>query len=106
MAAQTYRLTKQALTDLDEIGDFLRDRSRLASIRVLDGLADTFKMLAVNPEIGTKRDDLHAGLRMFSSPKPANNYAVFCSILPDGVLITDVIHAARNWTDRFHSGDR
>ena len=77
MAARTFRLTNQALLDLDEIGVFLRERSPSAAIRVLDELAGTFKMLAANPEIGTKRDDLHAGLRMFSPSKPANNYVVF-----------------------------
>ncbi len=106
MAAQTFRLTHQALADLDEISDYLRERSPAAATRVLAELVHTFKMLASNPEIGMRRDDLHAGLRMFTASRPATNYVVFYSIIPDGVLITDIIHGARNWTGMFLSGER
>jgi toxin ParE1/3/4 len=106
MARRIFRLTNQALADLDTIGDYLRGRNPSAAIRVIDELKSTLKSLAANPEIGLKRDDLHSGLRIFSPSKPANNYVVFYSIIPDGVLVTDIIHAARDWPDLFRRGER
>jgi toxin ParE1/3/4 len=106
MTSRTYRLTNQALADLDEIGDFLSSRRSSAANHVLDELKSTFRSLAANPEIGAIRNDLHLGLRMFVPAKPANNYVVFFSFIPNGVLITDVIHAARNWTAMFRRGER
>jgi plasmid stabilization system protein ParE len=106
MAAPTYRLTRQALSDLDDIADYLRERNPSAGYRVLNELSRTFTLLAANPEIGARRDDLHAGLRMYTAARPAGKYVVFFSTIPIGVLITDVVHASRNWETMFSSGER
>jgi plasmid stabilization system protein ParE len=65
MGVPTYRLTNQALADLEDISDYLGERSPSAAIRVLNELERTFKALALNPVMGAQRDDLHVGLRMF-----------------------------------------
>jgi plasmid stabilization system protein ParE len=106
MAAPTFRLTSQAQGDLNEIADYLRERSPTAAHRVLDALHRTFKTLAENPGIGAHREDLPPGLRMFVPSKPATKYIVFYTTIESGVLITDVIHSARDWVGMFDSGER
>jgi len=96
MAAPTFRLTNQAHADLNEIADYLRERNPEAAHRVLDALRLTFETLAANPGIGAHREDLPTGVQMFVPSKPATKYVVFYMAIESGVLITDVIHSARD----------
>mgnify|MGYP001336683723 CR=1 FL=1 len=106
MVAPTYRLTNQALRDLDDIAEYLRERSPSAAIRTLDTLRSTFQLLAANPQMGTARDDLHLGLRAFTPQRPAAHYIVFFTAIPEGVLVTDIMHGARNWEALFLGRER
>jgi plasmid stabilization system protein ParE len=38
--------------------------------------------------------------------KPAENFIVFYYLVPDGVMISRVIHAARDWPAILMGGDR
>jgi toxin ParE1/3/4 len=105
MRTRRYRLSRQASADLDAISDFLAARSQSAARRVMLELRDTFQFLADHPDAGTGRDDLRPGLRIFVPSRPASNYVVFyrsCEI----VEIITVVHAARDWTEMFASGER
>ena len=106
MARRRYRLSHQALADLEEIADHLGDQNASAADRVLEELLRTFQSLAANPELGTRREDLYSGIRLFVPPKPAGNYAVFYYPVSDGVEVSDVIHAARDWVGLFSRGER
>jgi toxin ParE1/3/4 len=78
----------------------------MAARVVLTALRETFQYVASNPHSGTRRDDLHPNVRLFTSPRPANNYLVFFYARPDGVEISHIIHAAQDWERMFGRGER
>ena len=106
MAAGRYYLSRRARADLDAIADYLRERNPSAARSVLTALYDTFQSLASNPQSGTRRDDLHPNVRLVTSPRPARNYIVFFYPRPDGVEISDIVHAAQDWEGMFGRGER
>lgn len=106
MALQRYRLSSQAVVDLEQIADYLGDQSQSAADRVLDELFRTFDALAISTEMGMSLHELRPGLRMFVPSKPAASYAVFYYLVSDGVMISGVIHSARDWIGMFSSGER
>lgn len=106
MAASRYRLSQQALRDLENIADYLGSQNPEASDRVLQTIEETFKLLTLEPQLGVKRDDLHPNIRLFVPRSPADRYAVFYYAIIDGVEISDVIHAARDWVGMFGRQER
>jgi toxin ParE1/3/4 len=106
MAARRYYLSRRARDDLESISSYLAERSPTAARRVLTELRNTFQFLATNPESGTRRDDLHPNVRIYTPSRPARNYVVFFYPHPEGVEISDVIHAAQDWEELFARGDR
>jgi toxin ParE1/3/4 len=106
MESKRYRLSNRAVRDLEEIADYIGSQSIDAADRVIDELSRTFEMLAHLPEIGTGLDDLRTGLRFFVPSRPAANYAVFFYRSAEGVLISDVIHSARDWVGMLSRGER
>lgn len=106
MASKKYRLSNQAVLDLQEIARYIGERNTDAADRVIDELSNTFRLLALNPEIGTNLDDLRQGLRVFTPPHPAHNYAIFFRRTVDGVVISDVVHSARDWMSMITRGNR
>ena len=106
MSSCQVRLSKRALADLDGIADYLGERNPSAAARVLRTLRDAFDALALSPNMGVLRDDLHPGLRIFSPSRPAQNYVICFYPLADGVEISDIVHGARDWPELFRSGDR
>lgn len=99
MSERRYRLTVRALSDLDGIASYIGERDVAAADRVIEVLVGCFATLAENPEIGTKRDDLRSGVRVFSPPSPAHNYVVVFYEARFGVEIDSVIHGARDWPE-------
>jgi toxin ParE1/3/4 len=72
----------------------------------LTELRHTFLFLAANPNAGTLADSLRQGIRMYSPARPARNYLIFFYLRSDGVEISDVIHAARDWAGMFDREER
>ena len=105
MSLNRYRLSRHATVDLEQIADYLGDRSPAAADRVIDTLFRTFDALTSNPEIGTSLDHLRADLQMFVPDRPADRYVVFYYRVPDGILIAGVIHSARDWLGMFMRGE-
>jgi len=101
-----YRLSRRADRDLDEILEYVADRSPDAAVRILEALEETFRLLASSPLIGTLREDLRPNLRVFRSKRPADKYLVFFYPLSDGVEISTVIHGARDYLGMFLRGER
>lgn len=101
-----YRLSRQADEDLDAIADYLGGRSPEAALRVLEALHETFTTLGESPHLGTLRNDLRPALRVFRCKKPADSYLVFYFPLADGVEISTVIHASRDYLGMFARGQR
>lgn len=106
MANKAYRLANQALQDLNDIADYIATDNPSASDRVLDTLLASFELLGENPAAGTARNDLRQDLRMFVPGPPAGSYVIFYYPLRNGVEISDVINARRDWEGLFLRKER
>lgn len=106
MADARYSLTDQTRADLQGIAQYIGERNLDAALRVLDALNETFSFLAKNPEVGTARDDILKGLRIFSPPRPAHNYVIAYFLKGSGIEIATVIHGARDWPRLILGGNR
>ena len=89
--------SRPARADLREIWLYVAQDSIEAADRLLDRVDRTVRMLANNPGIGERQDDLRAGLRRFVM----GNYLVFYETVPGGIRIVRVLHGARRWEDEF-----
>lgn len=106
MGKRRYRISRRAHADLQGIASYIGERNPAAADRVIDALIGSFSALADSPEIGTKRDDLRLGLRVYSPPRPAQNYVVLFYRSDDSTEIAAVIHGARDWPELFSQGNR
>jgi plasmid stabilization system protein ParE len=92
-----YRLTNWAILDLQEIADYLSERSLSASAGAIESLYETFQIVAQNPVIGESLDHYRPGMRKSMGILPAQNCVVVYRVLSDRVAITRVLHAVRDW---------
>jgi toxin ParE1/3/4 len=104
MADRRFRLAASAVADLNGISAYLGDRNPAAADRVFDVLYQTFELLGEFPDLGMLRNDLLAGLLVFSPPRPAHNYVVVYFKPGGGIEVNAVIHGARDW-QRLIAGD-
>ena len=88
MAAKGYRLADRAILDLQEIADYLTERSASASDDLMASLHETFRAVARDDGIGTSLDRYRPGLRMSIGSRPAHNYVVFYRVSNDRVTVT------------------
>jgi toxin ParE1/3/4 len=79
--------------DLREILDRIAIDKPGAALRHVEKLEDACRALARNPELGTARDDLMAGVRIWS----VGNYAIFFRSAKDGIEVIRVVHGARDF---------
>ena len=82
----------QALTDLDDIFDYIAEDSLDRAIGFIRKLYEQLEKLAANPNMGRRRDELLPELRSF----PYGNYLIFYLPLDDGVDIVRVLNGARD----------
>lgn len=106
MGTPTYRLAQRAVADLEAIAEYLGARNPSAADRVVDELFRTFDAIAISPNMGTNLDELRPGLRVYVPERPATNYLVFYYRVSDGVMVSGVIHAARDWIGMISGGER
>ena len=71
------------------------------AVAILEALFGTFQFLADHPNVGTLREDSLPGIRVFSPPRPANDYVVFFYPITGGVEVAAVIHGSRDWVTMF-----
>ncbi len=91
----TYLLSSQAKADLDDISDYIANRSGSDDIadRFLDLLRDRFELISNSPYIGRRRDDdLRPGGRSF----PLSEYIIFYRVEDDFVRILRIVHGNRD----------
>lgn len=92
------RIVLTPLADADLVGIWLyiaRDNPRAAD-RLIRQISDTFNLLAGNPDLGIRQDDIRPGLRC----KPVRrNYLIFYEIGDDALRILRVLHGARKYGD-------
>ena len=82
----------QALTDLDDIFDYIAEDSLDRAIAFLRKLYEQMEKLATNPNMGRRRDELLPELRSL----PYGNYLIFYVPLDDGVDVVRVLNGARD----------
>lgn len=82
----------QALTDLDDIFDYIAEDSLDRAIAFVRKLHGQIEKLAASPGMGRRRDQLLSGLRSF----PYGNYLIFYIPLDDGVDVVRVLNGARD----------
>ena len=105
MALPIFRLSRRAVSDLEHIVDYLGTRNPAATDRGIDELFNTFEALCIDPDKGMSLEELRPELRMSIPSKPASNYLVFYYVVSDGVMISRVLHSARDWMSIFSRGD-
>ena len=64
---------------------------------MLDELFSTFELLAENPGIGQRRDDLASELRAFTNQP----YVILYYASADGIHVVRVVHGARDFPSLF-----
>lgn len=70
------RLSRAARSDLVGIWTFIAEDNPSRADTFLDEFYEIFQMLAENPEIGRRSDELRTGIRSF----PKGNYVVFYTL--------------------------
>jgi toxin ParE1/3/4 len=87
-----FRLTDQAMRDLNTIWDFIAPDDPLSADRFVARLLDTCELLGRNPRIGRQRGELRRGPRSF----PVGNYLTFYRIAGDTSEIVRFVHGGRD----------
>ena len=91
----TYRLSPQAKSELEAIGDHIAEDSPANAERFIERLTAKFVALGRHPRIGRARPELRSDLRSL----PYGAYLILYRLMDDGVEIVRVVHAARNLDD-------
>ena len=84
--------TLLATQDLNDIHDYLAEKSPKAAERFIEQIEKRCLRIAEMPGIGRSRDELAAGLRSV----PEGSYVIFYQPLEEGVMIVRVLHGARD----------
>lgn len=94
MSSHRIRKTPLALTDINQIADWLLERSGSAAVVSdwLDALEDRFRKIANVSGTGTIRPELENGLRS----SPFGNYIIFFRHDAGTLMIVRVLHASRD----------
>lgn len=88
--------TPLAEADLEQIWAYIARDNPVAADRLIRSISATFELLADNPDLGIRQDDIRPGLRC----KPVRrNYLVFYELVGDELRILRVLHAARKHED-------
>ncbi|ARN80734.1 type II toxin-antitoxin system RelE/ParE family toxin [Methylocystis bryophila] len=80
-------LTEKAVGDLEKFGDDIALYSPTGAERIIARIEEIVSLLRDFPRIGTPRDDIERGMRIF----PVGNYLILFGALDDGVEIVRVV---------------
>lgn len=95
-----YSISPDAALDLEEIWSYVSKENRAAALRVVESIHQRFPILARNPEIGTRRDELSANTRCLA----VGAYVIYFRPLQNPaftVEILRVLHGARDVSELF-----
>ncbi len=88
----SYRLTPQAMADIEAIGDYVTQFSPGAATRLIRRMAERWELLATQPRSGAERPDLLPELRHIV----LGEYVTFYRVEEAGILILRVLHGHRH----------
>lgn len=91
----TFRLRPEAEADIEGVALYIAADNPVAAQAWFDDIHRRFQRLAAMPEMGTRRDDVRPGLRLF----PVGRYLVLYRLVGSNVEIVRVIHGARQWQE-------
>ena len=92
-SSRKLRISGPARRDLERIGEYTRAKWGAAQKRKYSGqLKDGFKALRDTPGIGTRRDDIHKGLRAH----PVGKHVIFYRETKTELTIIRVLHESMN----------
>ncbi len=99
-----YTLAPLARADLDSIWDHIAiERQSPAGARSqVDRIYQRLAMLAENPLLGQRRDDLREGLRAFT----VDSYVLFYYVAEGGIDVAGIVHGARDIETIFRNVER
>ena len=83
-------LSVKSLEDLTRILDFIGRNRPSAAVRFVESIEQRCELLASFPELGMKREDLGADIRLFAF----RGYGIYYRNLEDRVRIERVLHGA------------
>jgi toxin ParE1/3/4 len=88
-----YRVSKEALRDLDEIFLYWAKRAGLSvADRLIGSITDRFGLLGQHPEAGRRCEDIAAGVRCF----PAGRYLIYYRKTRKWIDVLHIFHGARD----------
>ena len=93
------RRSKLAEQDYREIWRYIALDNPDAADRLLRRIESKLELYANYPGMGTRREELAAGLRSF----PVGNYLVFYRPVENGIELARVLHGARDLSKVFGS---
>lgn len=82
--------TADARLDLKDIYDFIADDNAAMAQKQIKRLQEQWHVLAEQPRIGTKRDDILPGIRSITE----GNYIIFYRLIDSGIQILRVLHTS------------
>jgi toxin ParE1/3/4 len=97
-----YKFTEQADQDLIELSAYVSTDSPQAGFRLIDRVFQKCQLLAENPALGVRRDELSPGLRSHV----VGNYLVFYEPTEYGIQVIRIVHGARDLESLFSDQDR
>ena len=80
--------SEQAIADLKGILDYIAQDKPEAARAFVDAIIEQCHLLAVNPELGMRREDLAPALRLFTH----SGYGIYYRNLDAEVMIERVLH--------------
>ncbi len=90
----------RAELDLLDIWNYIADNSLDRADEFLDRVEEKLAMLARNPGLGRRREELLAGLQSF----PIGNYIVFYREIRDGIDVIRILRGSRDVEEIFRQG--
>jgi toxin ParE1/3/4 len=100
-------LREQAVTDLDDIGDQLAERSADLALRFAAAVQETLRFLLRFPLIGSPRDFANSELAGMRQRVVRNfrHYLIFYIPVEDGIEVVRVLHSSRDLDAQFAPSD-
>jgi toxin ParE1/3/4 len=86
------RYTRAAERDLIDIHAYIAERSPASATRLLNRIDATCQMLAEQPGLGSRRDYIREGMRLWTM----GVYLILYRIQAEGVEIVRVVHGRRD----------
>lgn len=90
-------MSRIAARDIDDAYDYVSEYDPDAADRQTDRFQQLFEKLAEMPGIGSRRDELQAGLRC----RGVGKYLVYYRVLASDLVIVRVVHSARDQPAEF-----